>query len=84
MKNVELFETDVNVNTDLVQPIRREQPSESVRSLAICVTLYNEPASLLQSSLESIVQSLDVLSRQNSGYSRATISIIADLSLIHI
>lgn len=78
MKNVELFETDVNVNTDLVQPIRREQPSESVRSLAICVTLYNEPASLLQSSLESIVQSLDVLSRQNSGYSRATISIIAD------
>ena len=78
MKNAELCDKDVNFTTGLGQPFRRQNRSEGAYSLAICLTLYNEPADLLRSSLESIILSLDTLERKNSRYRRATVSIIAD------
>ena len=48
------------------------------KSLAICLTLFNEPASMLQSSLDSIVASLDALARSDPDYRQAAICIIAD------
>lgn len=47
-------------------------------SLAICLTLFNEPASMLRSSLESIIASVEALGARDPDCKRVTICIIAD------
>jgi len=78
MKNVELCEPDVGVTSALVRPLQREQRSEGGRGIAVCLTLYNEPANLLQSSLETLIASLDQLGDQSSEFSHAVVCVIAD------
>ena len=78
MKNLNLCEPEINFRSGLSGAFGQEQPTEVGRSLAICLTLYNEPINLLKPSLESIIRSLDVLGHQGGNFDRTTICIIAD------
>ena len=78
MKKAELCDPEDKFSSSLDHPLQRMERREGARNIAICLTLYNEPADLLQTSLESIIRSLDKLGRKGSGYRQTTITIIAD------
>jgi len=78
MKKVEVFEPEIGFELCSTQSFQEKQLTGGGFRLAICLTLFNEPANLLQASMESIVESLDALGHKNSDFRLATVCIIAD------
>ncbi len=66
-------------NATAIMPTEQKaQCALQKQNLAICFTLYNESADLMRPSLESVINSLDALSRYDAAYRKATVCIIAD------